>query len=101
MPHVEHSHATGTPTHECGHELEGEKLSRKLSIRAEIRPEISQKDKSVMSMERETNKTASENEDTRSASVQQTIVLFEDNIHERVKHSKGLLKKPLVQEALK
>jgi len=56
----EHSHATGIPAHECRHELKGEKLSRKVSIRAEARPEIPQKDKSVISMEYETDKTASE-----------------------------------------
>jgi len=52
-------------------------------------------------MECETDKTASEDEATRSASVQQTIDMLEHNIHEHVKHSKGLLRKLLVQEALK
>jgi len=95
---VEYSHATGTPTHECGQELEGEKLSPKVSIRAEAKPEISQKDKSVMPMERETNNTASEDEATRSASVQRIIDMLEHNIHEHVKRSEGLIKKLLVQE---
>jgi len=97
----EHNHAIGTPAHECGHELEGEKLSRKVSIRAEAKPEIPQKDKSVMSMECEIDNTASENENTRSASLQQAIDMLENNIHEHVKHSKDLLKKPLLQEVFK
>jgi len=66
----EHSHATSIPAHECGHELEGKKLSRKILIRAEAKPEISQKDKSVMSMEYETDNTALEDEATRRANVQ-------------------------------
>jgi len=33
----EHSHATGTPTHEFGHELEGESLSRRVSIKEKAR----------------------------------------------------------------
>jgi len=97
----EHSHAIGTPTHECRHELEGEKLSRKVSIRAEAKSEIPQKDKSAMSIECETDKTASEDEATRRASIQQTIDILEHNIHEHVKHSKDLLKKPMAQEILK
>jgi len=52
-------------------------------------------------MECKTDKTTSEGEDIRSASVQQTIDMLEHNIHKHVKHSKGLLKKSLVQGALK
>jgi len=59
----------GTLAHECGHELEGEKSPRKVSTRAETRPEIPQKDKSVTSMECETDKTALEDEATQRASV--------------------------------
>jgi len=85
---VEHSHATGILA-ECEHELEGEKSSRKVSIRAETRPKIPQKDKSVMSIECETDKTASEDEATRSTSIQQTIDMLEHNIHEHVKQTRS------------
>jgi len=52
-------------------------------------------------MEYEIDMTASEDENTQSASVQQAIDMLENNIHKHVKHSKELLKKPLVQGALK
>jgi len=51
-------------------------------------------DKNVMPMEYDTYMIASQDEDTQSASVQQAIDILENNIHEDVKHSKGLLKKP-------
>jgi len=54
-----------------------------------------------MPIECETDKTASEDKATRRASVQQTIDMLEHNIHEHVKHSKRLPKKPLVQGPLK
>jgi len=96
-----HSHATDTLAYERGQELEGEKLSRKVSIRVEARPEIPQKDKSVMPMECKTDKTTSEDEDTRRASIQQTTDMLEHNIYEHMKQGKRLPKKPLVQGPLK
>jgi len=65
----EHCHATGNLAHECGHELEGERLSQRVSIRLKARPKIPQKDKSVTSIEYETDKIASEDEATQGASV--------------------------------
>jgi len=52
-------------------------------------------------MECETDNTASEDEAKQRTSVQQTIDMLEHNIQEHVKHSKGLLEKPMVQGALK
>jgi len=47
------------------------------------------------------NSHVSENENTRNANAQQIIDILEHNIHEHVKHIERLLKKPLVQGALK
>jgi len=63
----EHSHVTGTPTHECGHESQGERLSRRVSIRADARSKIPQKDKNATLMEFEVDKIATADEATRGA----------------------------------
>jgi len=65
----EYSHVTGIPAHECGHELEGERLSQRVSIKEEAKLKTPQKDKSVMFMECEVDKIASTDEATRGASV--------------------------------
>jgi len=97
----EHSHTTGTPAHECGYELENERLPRRVSIREETRSRTLEKNKSVIFMECETDKIASADEATRGVSVQQIIFMLEHNIHKHAKHSKRIPKKPMVQRALK